>query len=110
MRRPPYLPGRAQRLDLTQHRSRRLSAEDFDGFDLLLAHDDENLAYMQAGCPEALRNRVQRLMDFARDSGLDDVPDPYHGDHEDFLEAYRRIEIGVRGLFDWIEQRTRRRR
>ncbi|MCB1627525.1 MAG: 3-deoxy-manno-octulosonate cytidylyltransferase [Xanthomonadales bacterium] len=102
--------GRAQRLDLTQHRSRRLSAEDFDGFDLLLAHDDENLAYMQAGCPEALRNRVQRLMDFARDSGLDDVPDPYHGDHEDFLEAYRRIEIGVRGLFDWIEQRTRRRR
>jgi 3-deoxy-manno-octulosonate cytidylyltransferase (CMP-KDO synthetase) len=100
---------RAQRLDLSQHRARRLSGQDFLDFDLLLAHDDENLAYMQAGCPPELRQRVQRLMDFARDSGHVDVPDPYHGDHEDFMIAYQRIVLGVRGLFDWIEQRTRKR-
>lgn len=100
---------RAQRLDLSQHRARRLSAQDFLDFDLLLAHDDENLAYMQAGCPPELRQRVQRLMDFARESGHVDVPDPYHGDHEDFMIAYQRIVVGVRGLFDWIEQRARKR-
>lgn len=101
--------GRAQRLDLSAHRSRRLENVDFEAFDLLLAHDDENLAYMQAGCPPELRHRVQRLMDFARNSGYEDVPDPYHGDHEDFMVAYQRIEAGVRGLFDWIEQRARKR-
>lgn len=101
--------GRAQRLDLSAHRSRRLDTIDFEEFDLLLAHDDENLAYMQAGCPPSLRHRVQRLMDFARNSGYEDVPDPYHGDHEDFMLAYQRIEAGVRGLFDWIEQRARKR-
>ncbi len=101
--------GRAQRLDLSGHRARRLSLQDFHEFDLLLAHDDENLAYMQAGCPPELRSRVQRLMDFARGSGFEDVPDPYHGDHEDFMIAYQRIVLGVRGLFDWIEQRARKR-
>ncbi len=89
---------RTAQLDLRQHRARALIEEDFYRFDLLLAHDQQNLADMQAICPPGMEHKLRMLMSFAIDAPQLDVPDPYMGDHEDFILAWQLAKLGIDGL------------
>jgi 3-deoxy-manno-octulosonate cytidylyltransferase (CMP-KDO synthetase) len=89
---------RTVQLDLRAHRARALVEEDFYRFDLLLAHDEQNLADMQAVCPPGMEHKLRLLMSFATDAPRQDVPDPYLGDHEDFILAWQLAKLGIDGL------------
>ncbi|WP_430736938.1 low molecular weight protein-tyrosine-phosphatase [Psychrobacter sp. VH5] len=85
--------------------ARQVSADDFRQFDLILAMDSQNLADLQAikdGIDEP-EETLAKLALFSEEDptyGGDDVPDPYHGDAEDFEEVIKRIESSAQA---WIE-------
>jgi protein-tyrosine phosphatase len=84
--------------DLSGQRSRPVKPADFKRFDLLLAMDEENLAYLLAACPPADRRKVRLLMEFAARSDSRVVPDPYTGGEDHFEEVLDLVEEACEGL------------
>ena len=89
---------RAAGLNLKDHRAQTLKAQDFYDYDLLIAHDERNVEDMLALCPPGFEDKIRLLLDFAPETERPDVPDPYQGDHEDFILAWQLIKKGVEGL------------
>jgi low molecular weight protein-tyrosine phosphatase len=84
--------------------ARRVTREDFERYDLLLAADRENLAELRALAPnEESRSKVRLLREFDPDSeGAPDldVPDPYYGGPDGFEEVLDLVEAACRGLLE----------
>lgn len=94
---------RAQGMDLSAHRASQVIVEDFFNFDLLLAHDQRNLDDLKRICPPGLHPKLRLLLEFALESSQLEVPDPYYGDHSDFILADELIRRGVEGLFAHLD-------
>jgi len=84
--------------DLSTLRARKLLAQDFERFDLVLAMDGDNLANAQRLCPPEQRHRLQLLMDYAPQAGKPHVPDPYHGGAAGFEEVLDLVEAACDGV------------
>ena len=56
------LAARKRGYDISQHRARQVTVEDFTEYDLILAMDWDNLSYMQQICPKPLRHKLMLLM------------------------------------------------
>ncbi len=84
--------------DLSTLRARKLVAQDFERFDLVLAMDDDNLANAERLCPPGQRHRLQLLMDYAPQAGKRHVPDPYYGGEAGFEEVLDLVEAACDGL------------
>jgi len=65
-------------IDISAFRARRLSPEDFQHFDLILAMDARNVSDALAIRPKSARAGVHLFLDYAAGRGAD-VPDPYYG-------------------------------
>ncbi|HEU0222401.1 MAG TPA: low molecular weight protein-tyrosine-phosphatase [Paracoccaceae bacterium] len=83
--------------DLSGLRARQIARADFARFDRVLAMDRRNLRDLerirpQGGAPLA------RLLDFAPELPLRDVPDPYYGGPEAFEQVLDLVEVAARGL------------
>ena len=87
--------------------ARKVTPEDFERFDLMLAMDRENLAALRALAPEAqARDRVRLLREFDPAAGGDlDVPDPYYGGARGFEHVLDLVEAACRGLLDELRPR-----
>lgn len=79
-------------------RSRLVTAQDFERFDLILAMDQDNLAALHRHCPASLRSKCRLLLSYAPALGLAEVPDPYYGDLAGFERVLGLCEAGARGL------------
>lgn len=90
---------RSAGLDLRSHRAQTLSENDFYDFDLLIAHDRRNIEEMLAVAPPGMEAKVMALMSLVPDASHTEVPDPYPGDHEDFILSWQLIKLGVDALF-----------
>ncbi len=84
--------------DLSPLRARRLVAEDFERFDLVLGMDDDNLAHAARLCPPAQRHRLKLLMSYAPQAGNPHVPDPYYGGEAGFEDVLDLVEAACDGL------------
>ncbi|WP_372574519.1 low molecular weight protein-tyrosine-phosphatase [Ruegeria jejuensis] len=97
---PPYAPmqaaARMREIDMSDLRARQFSTADFDRFDLIIGMDASNHAEIEALRPADSTTPVRLLTDFAPDSGMDHVPDPYYT--RDFDQALDLIEMGAQGL------------
>jgi protein-tyrosine phosphatase len=91
--------------DMEQLRARRVEPRDFERFDLLLAMDEDNLAFLQRIAPAGHGGRARLLMEFAQGAGRRDVPDPYYGGEAGFEEVLDLVEEAARGLLDEIRRR-----
>lgn len=91
---------RAAGLDLRNHRAQVLSESDFYDFDLLIAHDQRNVEEMLALAPPGMAEKIVLLMSYVPDASHREVPDPYPGDHEDFILSWQLIKTGVDALFE----------
>ena len=58
--------------------ARRIRADDFERFDLVVTMDDENFDAVSSMNPGG-RARVVRMCEFASDRSVSEVPDPYYG-------------------------------
>ena len=88
--------------DLTSQRARRVCDDDFERFDLILAMDWDNLAELQADCPDALQHKLRRLMEFAPQGMGDVVPDPFYGGKQGFETVLDHVETACAGLLEHI--------
>ncbi len=85
-------------IDLSQQRARKLTSADFTEFDLLLAMDRDNLARMQAICPPAHQHKLKLMMEYARHSVSEIVPDPYYGGSDGFELVLDYVADAAEGL------------
>ncbi|MCZ0813246.1 MAG: low molecular weight protein-tyrosine-phosphatase [Pseudomonadota bacterium] len=97
---PPYGPmqeaARRRGHDLSSLRARQFHAGDFDDFDLIVAMDRDNLQLIESLRPAGVGTPVRLLTDFAPESGMSHVPDPYYT--RDFDGVLELIEQAARGL------------
>ena len=83
-------------------RARLVTPDDFRRFTHIVAMDASNLANLEAMRPADGKAELSRLMEYAAEEGVVDVPDPYYGGPEGFDETYRLVEAGARGLLKHI--------
>jgi len=89
-------------IDLSGLRVRRVTAGDFDRFDLLLSMDRGHLRVLQALAPAGVAGRAYLFLHFAPRLGLQDVPDPYYGGPKGFEQVL--VEAAADGLLDHLRQ------
>jgi protein-tyrosine phosphatase len=84
--------------DISDHRSRLVTNEDLEKFDLPLAMDRTHLAALRWMASRERQDRPTLLMKFAPHLGYDEVADPYGGPASGYEEALNLIESGCKGL------------
>lgn len=97
-------------VDLRPLRARLISEEDFERFDLIIAMDRLNREMLLDRSPEPFRERIRLFMEFAGDSEVEDVPDPYYGGTPGFERVLDLAEEAAAGLLDEVLERARPRR
>ena len=85
-------------IDCRAHRARRVSAQDFKDYDLIIAMDRSNLRWLDY-IEGTDKSRVRLLMSF---TGSDaDVADPWYTG--DFETTRRDISAGLEGILKELE-------
>lgn len=96
-------------LDLNYQRARKVTADDIDTFDYILAMDGDNLAILQdLARSEESQSKVSLFLDFAENVDLREVPDPYYGGEQGFDHVYELVEAASIGLLQSINQRLQK--
>lgn len=88
--------------DLSVLRARLVTPQDFDEYDYILAMDKSNLSNLQKMRPAHFAGHLGLFLDFAPDAGHIEVPDPYHGDEEDFERVLDLVEHASQHLLKKI--------
>lgn len=96
------MAARRRGYDIASLRARRVSAEDFARFDLLLAMDEHNLETLKQHCPPEHRHKLQLFLEFAGRGAVREVPDPYYGGPQGFEQVLDLIEDAAQGLLRHI--------
>jgi protein-tyrosine phosphatase len=91
-------------IDLSSQQARRVSPDDFERFDYLLAMDSGNYEMLAADCPSGLESRLRLFLDFAPELEACEVPDPYYGGGSGFERVLDLIEQASEGLLADIRQ------
>ncbi|GAB4530933.1 MAG: low molecular weight protein-tyrosine-phosphatase [Anaerolineales bacterium] len=86
-------------------RARQFSSQDFDAFDLILAMDMDNRAYLMSKARSNEHEaKIHLLREFDPQGGpMASVPDPYYGGEDGFEEVYHMVERSCRGLLAALE-------
>ena len=90
-------------ISLQNIRARRVSDEDFERFDHIIAMDEDNLASLLELAPQ-YRSKVRLFLEFSSGSERE-VPDPYYGGPRGFDYVLDLIEAASAALLDDIRQR-----
>ena len=91
-------------VDLSTQRARRVSSEDFEVFDYVLAMDSSNYEDMLEICQPEQAPKLRLFLEFAPGLGIDEVPDPYYGGATGFERVLDMIEEAAAGLLAEIRQ------
>ena len=91
-------------IDLSSQQARRVSPDDFERFDYVLAMDRGNYEILEANCPSGFESRLRLFLDFAPDLEAREVPDPYYGGRSGFERVLDLIEQASEGLLADIRQ------
>ncbi|MBV5311351.1 low molecular weight protein-tyrosine-phosphatase [Chromatium okenii] len=90
---------RARGVEIRDLRARRVTAEDFERFDYILAMDEDNAANLRDLCPPNMTEKIKLFMDFAPEQQVRDVPDPYYGGQRGFERVFDLVTAAAQGLF-----------
>jgi protein-tyrosine phosphatase len=90
--------------DITDLRSRQAAADDVARYDLVLAMDEPTRNALLALAPATAPDKIRLLLEFAPGYGLKDVPDPFHGGADDYMQALDLIEGGCAGVITALLQ------
>lgn len=88
--------------DGASHRARRFDRAWFGERDLILVMDAENLRALRRIAPPGADIRLLRSFDPAAPEGAE-VPDPYYGGRQGFLDVLRMVEAAAEGLAKYLE-------
>jgi protein-tyrosine phosphatase len=88
------------------HRARAFVKEDFDRFDYILAMDKQNLANILKLQPPHSKAVVKLMRDFDPKHKGAEVPDPYYGEMDGFIEVFDMLEECCAGLLNHITTKS----
>ena len=83
-------------------RGRQVSVKDFEDFDYIFAMDKRNHDNLLKICPESQRNKVSLFLSHNTSTKLTEVPDPFHGDEQDFIDVLNLIKEGSNSILKKI--------
>lgn len=98
---------RRRGVPMPAHRARLVVPGDFRQFDLVLGMTAAHLRSLQRLAPADSTASVDVLMRYAPEGNAVDVPDPWYGGPQDFIEAFDMIQTGVDGLLQQLLSRSR---
>ncbi len=82
-------------IDISEQRSRPITAEDFEVFDKIYCMDVDVLADVVSKAEnEEQRQKISLFLEAAGDHKNTEVPDPYWGDMKDFEEVFQLLDQG----------------
>jgi protein-tyrosine phosphatase len=82
--------------------ARQISPSDLSDFDYVLTMDASNLRNVQAITASGMRARLRPFMSYAAETGVTEVPDPYHTGG--FPEVYRLVNAACDGFLETVRQ------
>lgn len=91
-------------VDLSPQRARRVSPEDFEGFDYVLAMDQSNYDDLLEICLPEHTRKLRLFLGYAPDLPVRELPDPYYGGVTGFERVLDLIEEAAAGLLADIRQ------
>lgn len=89
--------------DLTPLRARKVTHDDFNTYDLILAMDKGHHEALIAMAPPSSTAEIALFLDYAAGCDYEEVPDPYYGEAHDFEIVLDLVEQGVNGLIGAIK-------
>ena len=92
--------------DMSALRARVVEPDDFEHSDLILAMDRENLRALERRAPAEARDRLRLFLEFAPETGISEVPDPYYGGPNGFEDVLDLIEAASRGLIEHLRRQS----
>jgi protein-tyrosine phosphatase len=92
------------RIDHRGMTARQVRAEDFVQFTYIIAMDDSNVRNLQSFAPalDEQRASIRKLLEFAPNRAISDVPDPYYTGN--FQEVYEMVEESCENLLAYIRE------
>ena len=88
-------------IQLGNLRARRVSDEDFERYDYVLAMDLDNLERLKDQSPSEHHNKVRLFLEFSSLKERE-VPDPYYGGAAGFERVLDLVEDASRGLLETL--------
>ena len=92
-------------VDMDYIRARKISINDYDNFDYILAMDSDNLELIEYYAPNAGKAKIGLFLSFANKAGTSDevvVPDPYYGGDAGFDHVFELVDTGCEALLNSI--------
>jgi len=91
-------------MSLERIRARRVSDEDFERFDYIIAMDEDNIAHLKDQSALEHHSKVRLFLEFS--SGRErEVPDPYYGGAAGFERVLDLVEDASRGLLETLSKK-----
>lgn len=94
---------KANGIDISAQRSRKVEDRDFEHYDYILVMDDQNYADITERCPEEHKGKVTMFLSHAPHLPIDEMPDPYYGHGNDFDMCFSAAIDASDGLLDLIK-------
>jgi protein-tyrosine phosphatase len=91
---------------LLTHRARKITADDFVNYNLIIGMDNDNILTLKDLCPPHYRNKIHTAADFfSGETGYTSVPDPYYKQEKDFMTVIDLLENACQGIYDFLESK-----
>lgn len=84
-------------------KARKVTPEDFEKFDLILAMDEKNIQDLTKVAPVSLQYKMQLFLDYAENFEDTEVPDPYYGGAKGFQYVLDLVEDASIGLIKQLK-------
>ena len=78
-------------IDIAKSRARQVTDRDFERFDHILCMDEKNHQWLVRACPDPCKHKIAALANWVDGVGRLEIPDPYYGNQQGFLEVYARL-------------------
>ncbi|MEI6894368.1 MAG: low molecular weight protein-tyrosine-phosphatase [Colwellia sp.] len=82
--------------------ARKVTLQDFDDFDLIIAMDYDNIEALKKVSPPENQDKIHLMLDFATEYEEEQVPDPYYGGVKGFDYVLDLVEAASDGLLEKI--------
>lgn len=92
-------------IEMSDLRARQVQRDDFALFDYILAMDSDNYNNLLAIASSDMKKKIRFFMEFAEDTQVREVPDPYYGGASGFERVFDLVEKAASGLLEDIRQR-----
>lgn len=87
--------------------ARRIRADDFRAFDLLIGMDRRHVRTLQQLAPPGREDRARLLMAYVDNAPALDIPDPWYGADEGFDDVFDMIDLGVDAVIAAVARESR---